>query len=135
MKRLHSRKGFSLVEVILALGIFSVLASVAYGIFMNQGDLTQLRIDHVQAQQLAIQRLEHLRACSYDQLDQWVPSASPEGFAGEFNAQKFAYRVIKQKHDDGSILLTVHVGRHEPVDEGPLTEQWGIARVRGIKTP
>lgn len=97
---------FSIIEVMVALGILSVGAFVAYDHFLTSQKVGLRQLSRVTAGYLAQQELEQLRACPYGQLKAWRPSPMPIPVP---NHLQFVYLDQVEPRPDGLLELTVSV--------------------------
>ena len=91
----------------VALGILSLGAFVAYDHFVTSQKVGLRQLSRVQASCLAQQELEQLRACPYGQLKAWRPSPMPVPFPSHL---QFVYLDQIEPRPDGLLELTVSVG-------------------------
>ncbi|MCL5270987.1 MAG: prepilin-type N-terminal cleavage/methylation domain-containing protein [bacterium] len=99
--------GFTIAEIMIALAVLTIVAYGVYDNLQNTSRLGQQRYERIQAQLLAQQELERLRACPYDALRAWTPPAIVQKLP---NHLKFDYRDTVAPRPDGMLDLTVQVG-------------------------
>lgn len=121
---------FSIVEVMIALGILIVGAFGAYEQFIKTNQLGLQQYERIQARYLALQELEQLRATPYPVLAARKPNPAPDFY---LNHPKFVY-CDQVQPEGGMLALTVQVGWDILPASGKFTPGNSVT-VKGLKTP
>lgn len=122
-------KGFSLVEVVIALAVLTFGAYGIYARFYDSGRMSRLHYDQERAYLLAAAEMERLRACPAESLRAWRPSPDPEPWSGQL---RFNYQDSVQTGENGLLNLSVKVGW----DVGSNGFEDGkVVEIRGLVTP
>ncbi|HOE96728.1 MAG TPA: prepilin-type N-terminal cleavage/methylation domain-containing protein [Candidatus Sumerlaeota bacterium] len=105
-----ARRGFSIIEILVALAILVLAAGGVYHQFFNIDRLGRMRLNEIQGRLLAQQRLEELRALPYARLAEWEPgeTATPLG-----DNLKYAARTTIEPGPGDVLKLTVMVSWRE----------------------
>lgn len=122
---------FSIIEVVIALGILAMGAFVAYDHFLTAHRIGLRQLDRVQAGYLAQQELEQLRACSFAQLKAWHPPQIPSPFPNHLKLFVFQDRI--EPRPDGLLDLSVSVGWDIPGNQ-PFDPGHSVT-LKGLKAP
>src|SRR5258708_4508944 len=69
--------GATMIEMIVALAIFTFGAAGAYTHYLNTARRGTALVEFAQARLLAHQQLEQLLACRYERLAAWTPPTGP----------------------------------------------------------
>lgn len=128
----NTLRGFTLVEILLALAILIFGVYGIYNQFLNASQQGRERISPIEARFLAHQELEQLRACSYSSLKSWQqPPLKSQPYP---NHLPYSYRDQVQARPDGVLLeLTVQVGWDMRSGEDFNKEH--SVTVKGLKAP
>lgn len=101
------RQGVTIIEIVVALMILTVGAYAVFNHFISQANLSRHSQRRAQAQLLAQQQLEELRACSPEALLAWTPVTSPEILSDD---PQFQVLRTLTPQPDGSVAITTRVG-------------------------
>lgn len=126
--RSHSLRAFSIVEVLIALGILACGAFAAYERLLATHQAGVRQLERQQARWLARQELEHLRACDYQALLAWRPPQLPAPFPDHL---RFVYQDQVTTRTDGLLELSVQVGWSMPATG--RFEPGNSVTVKGLK--
>jgi Tfp pilus assembly protein PilV len=109
------RAGYSVVELVIAVGIFSVGIAAVYGQFRDTRQPSQYRLFQAQAQFQAQRLLAEALACSYDDLRVWKPSPQ---FAEIADQPRFRARSSVNAMANDAVEVVVEVGWGQSEGDG-----------------
>jgi type II secretory pathway pseudopilin PulG len=107
----HPKRGLSIIEILVALGILTFAVLSIYTAFMNTSNTGKRQRVLIRARMLAQQDLAQLRACEFESLRQYKPSDQPEPYPNTHNLFR---KTLVQSLGENTLLLSVEVGRQEP---------------------
>lgn len=123
-----SRRGFTLVEFIIAVAVFTFGVSAVYSQFIALQRPSSQRLLKAQARMFAHQGLEELRACEAGALASWTPEAS---FSPLEVNPRFWIRSEVDASASGPIVLTVRVGWNPLDSDGQSFNEAELVAARG----
>lgn len=115
--RCRACRGLSIVEILVALAIFSVGIYALHGQFLDLSLKSSRQILATQARLLAQQELEQLRAGDFEALAAWQPPAVVEPYLGRPNLSR---KIEVQQLDSSRLEITVRVGWNAALGEALL---------------
>lgn len=122
-------RAFTLVEIIVALGMLLV---GAYAVYEGFGNLTRNEADRlatVRARWAAHQRLEELRAAPHAALAAWTPPASIQPVQG----LPYFEQATVTPREDGSLAISLTLGWNMQLGEGFVPGR--SVTLHGVKAP
>lgn len=126
--RSNSKRAFSIIEALIAVGLLTGCACVAYERLLATHQAGVRQLERQQAQWLARQELEQLRACDYQALLAWRPAQLPAPYPDHL---RFVYQDQVTTRTDGLLELTVRVGWDMPANG--RFEPGASVTVKGLK--
>ena len=126
------RRAFTVVEIIVAIGVLGVGVCAIYGQFVRTHHFGRERLLKAQAHMLAHQGLEELRASSFDALANWSP---PGAYAPVEGHERFRFKSAVASPEDGTIEITVTVRWDNPEFDSIDPPEGKFTTLRGIRTP
>jgi hypothetical protein len=123
-KSARAKAGFTLAEAIVATGVGGIMLSAFMGCFSFGLGTVQLSREDLRATQILLQRLERVRLCTFDQVQDttYNPSSSTEYYAP-----------AAQTGGRGGVLYTVTYSNSVPAF-GTLPESYRTNMVRVTAT-
>lgn len=128
ISRRHGRaRGSTVVEVLVALAVFTLGAAGAYHYYLQAARGGAWQEEQAQARYLAHQQLEELLACGHGKLAAWIPPEGNVQIQDQFYGRS---RVTRQA--DSSLAITVKVWRSHPNNNDEPSDS---QIVTGVKLP
>jgi prepilin-type N-terminal cleavage/methylation domain-containing protein len=124
------RAGFSVVELVMAVGIFSIGIAAVYGQFRDTRQPSQHRLFLAQAQFQAQKLLAESLACSYDELKAWKPSAA---FTQLEDQPRFSARATVDSVAGDAIEVVIEVGWGTSDETGGQFPESQRVTVKGLR--
>jgi Tfp pilus assembly protein PilV len=123
------RAGYSVVELVIAVGIFSIGIAAIYGQFRDTRQPSQHRLFLAQAQFQAQKLLAESLACSYDELRAWKP---PARFTQLEDQPRYRARTSINAAAGDAVEVVVEVGWGAS-DEGREFPEGQLVTVKGMR--
>lgn len=131
MKTCSTRRGFTIVEVVMAISVVMIGVGALYDQFVKTSSRSAWYLYRAQAVMLAQQGVEELRAADFDSLKAY---SAPATYEMNEDLPRFRSRAEVKPSGTGGMEITVTVGwgtnEGEEPEEFPAGQEYSVTGVR-----
>ena len=131
VRKLQCRRGFSFIELIVAMAVLVFGVYGVYHAFLETRPRSQARLFMAQGRMLAHQRFAELQATPYAALRSWSGDKKFKSIDGH---EPFQIKA-GARENNGVINIVVSVGWHPDEGEGRKFPEGQLITVKGVRAP
>lgn len=125
-------RGFSIVELLIAIGVLVLGVFFVYDRFVETSRPSQRTLLKARARWLAAGRVEELRACTAEALKAWKPEAA---FKPLEAAPQFRQKTEIASRPDGAVEISVTLGWEPTSADGQTFSSGQTMTIKGLRNP